>query len=445
MRDLFVTAIVLASLPLILRRPWIGIIMWCWISYMNPHKLAFGFAYYTPFAMIIAITTLSAMLAGKEAKKLPWTRETIVMAALLGWTVVTTIFAYFPALAWSHLEQFAKIILMTFVTLILINTRERLNAMMWIIVMSIGYFGIKGGIFTLVTGGAYHVYGPPTSFISGNNEIALALVMAIPLMRYLQLTSTRMFLRVGLAGAMFLSAIAAIGSQSRGAFLAVASMGLFFWFKSRGKMVSGLLIIAAAVTIVSVMPESWFARMGTIQSYDTDNSAMGRINAWWVAWNVAMVHPIVGGGFDVFQAPIFAIYAPNPEDVHDVHSIYFEMLGEHGFVGLALFLMLGLFAWRSASKVAKLVKQHPELKSFGDLVRMLQASLIGYAAGGAFLGLAYFDLYYHLIVAVVIAERLVLQALNQNILGQQTAVTSPKRQVPAMDIRASSPFKTTPR
>src|SRR6185295_14605816 len=151
MRDLFVTAVVFGSLPFILWRPWIGILMWCWISYMNPHKLAWGFAYTMPFAMIIALTTLVGLLVSKEDKKLPLTREIVVMLLMGGWMLVTTNFAFYPDYAWMQYEKVVKILLMTLVTLMLVKNEARLRAVVWMIVLSIGFFGVKGGIFTVLT------------------------------------------------------------------------------------------------------------------------------------------------------------------------------------------------------------------------------------------------------------------------------------------------------
>jgi probable O-glycosylation ligase (exosortase A-associated) len=421
MRDLFVTAVVFGSLPFILWRPWIGIIMWCWLSYMNPHKLSWGFAYSMPFAMMVALATMVGVLLSREPKKIPWTRETIVMLLFGSWMVVTSASAFYPELAWLQFEKVAKILFMTFMTLMLINTHERLKTMAWVIALSIGFFGIKGGIFTIATAGAHRVYGPATTFISGNNEIALALVMIIPLFRYLQLTTGNLIIRHALTAAMFLCAIAAIGSQSRGALLAIAAMAVFLWIKSRGKLLTGTLIAVAASVIASVMPETWYARMQTIETYEDDGSAKGRINAWWFAFNLAKDRPLVGGGFETFQPPLFQIYAPDPWRTADVHSIYFEVLGEHGFVGLGLFLLLGIFAWLTAARVARVTKDRPALKSYRDLVLMLQVCLVGYAVGGAFLGLAYFDLFYHLVAMVVIAAELVKRELQTQAERDQVA------------------------
>jgi probable O-glycosylation ligase (exosortase A-associated) len=280
----------------------------------------------------------------------------------------------------------------------------------WVIALSIGFYGVKGGVFTLLSGGGHRVYGPAASFVGGNNEIALALIMVIPLMRYLQLNSRHLAIRVGLGVAMFLSVGAAIGTQSRGALIAIAASGFFFWLKSRGKFATTLFIVLAIAVIAPFMPQTWYDRMATIENYQQDGSALGRINAWWFAFNLAKARPLAGGGFETFQPELFAIYAPEPWRYHDVHRFYFEMLGEHGFVGLALFLLLGLFTWWKASAVARQCRGHPELKSVADLVNMVQASLVAYATGGAFLGLAYFDLFYHLVAIVVIASVIVRQS-----------------------------------
>jgi putative inorganic carbon (hco3(-)) transporter len=406
MRDIVLTAIIFGTLPFILRRPHIGVLVWTWISFMNPHRLTWSFAYEMPFAMIVALTTLVSLLMSREPKKIPWTRETIVLLILVVWMLITTIFSMYPDLAWLHLNKVAKIQLMIYVTLMLMQSKERINQLVWVIVLSLGFYGVKGGIFTIVNGGAYHVRGPEGSFIGGDNEMGLALIMTIPLIRYLQLTSRSMLVRNALTAAMLLSAIAAIGSQSRGALLGIGAMGIFLWLKSRNKIFTALLGAIAIVVVLSVMPQQWYDRMATIRNYESDPSAMGRINAWQMAFNMAKERPL-GGGFDSFQDYSFRLYAPDPDNVHDSHSIYFEILGEHGFVGLGLFLALGLMTWFSASWVIRHARRDREKRWAADLAAMIQVSLVGYASGGAFLGLAYFDFYYTLI-ALVVLSRIVL-------------------------------------
>ena len=423
MRDIFVTAVFFGALPFIFRRPWIGILLWCWLGYMNPHRQAWGFAYDFPFAMICAIVTIMAFLFSKEKKEMIWTRETVLLLIFVGWMFITTVFAFYPELAWLQWNKVWKIQLMVLLTAMIIKERQHLHWMIWVIALSLGYYGVKGGIFTIVHGGAFRVQGPTGTFFAGNNEMALVLAMLIPLIRYLHLQEPRKWVRLGLASAMVLSGVAAIGSQSRGGLLAMAAMGLFLWFKSRHKFVMGVYMVIAVGIVAAVMPQEWYDRMHTIKTYQEDASALGRINAWHTAFNVAK-DQVTGGGFEMFRPPTFRQYAPEPWRVHDVHSIYFEVMGEHGFIGFGLFVLLAVFAWLRANQVIRECRNDPQRKWAADLAAMIQVSLVGYGAGGAFLGLAYFDLTYHLMIMLILAAKF-SGVLGNVVPGTQTASVRP--------------------
>jgi probable O-glycosylation ligase (exosortase A-associated) len=403
MRDIAVTLVIFGSLVFIFWRPYIGVLVWTWIGFMNPHRLTWGFAYSMQFALIVAIVTLTALFLSREPKKIPWTRESIVLLIFVIWMFVTTIFSEYPGLAWQQMEKVAKIQLMIFVTLILMQSKERINLLVWVMTLSLAFYGIKGGIFTILHGGVYHVRGPAHSFIGGDNEMGLALIMTVPLLRYLQMSAGSVWVRHAMTAAMLLTAIAAIGSQSRGALVGIVAMGVFLWLKSRNKFFTTMIAAAGAALVMSTMPQQWFDRMETMKTYEQDDSATGRINAWYMAFNLAKDRPL-GAGFESFRAPIFARYAPIPNSVHDAHSIYFEVLGEHGFVGLGLFLMLGLMIWGTASGIISRARRIPQNRWAADLAAMVQVSLVGYASAGAFLGLAYFDLYYTLIAVVLLCK-----------------------------------------
>jgi probable O-glycosylation ligase (exosortase A-associated) len=409
MRDIALAIILFGLLPFVLSRPTWGVYLSAWLGYMNPHRLAWGFMHDFPVVLVTALATLVGMLASKEPKRMIWSREIIVLLLMVIWMGITTTQAFFTDLAWEQYEKVVKIQILTFMTLMLLTSRQKVHIFVWVIALSLGFYGIKGGIFTIAHGGVYRVQGPFGSFIGGNNELALALVMTIPLMRYLHLQERRQWLKHGLAAAMLLTAIAAIGSQSRGALVGIAVMGTIFWLKSRKKVVTALLIAIAIGTAAAIMPPEWYARMETIKTYQQDASALGRINAWWTAFNVAQDR-ITGGGFEMFQWPVFRQYAPEPSRVHDSHSIYFEMLGEHGFVGLALFLTLLGLTWLKCARIIRTAKEKPELRWAQDLAAMIQVSVVAYMASGAFLGLAYFDYIYHLVAITVVTAHLVVQS-----------------------------------
>ena len=404
MRDLFITGLIFSLIPFIFKRPWLGVLLWSWLGYMNPHRLAWGFAYDFPFAMIVGVITIVSFMASKEKKEMLWTRETIVLLIFIAWMLFTTFFAFFPELAWLQWNKVWKIQLMIFLTALIITDRNKLHWLVWVIALSFGFYGVKGGIFTIANGGAYRVQGPTGTFIGGNNEMALALVMTIPLIRYLHLQETRKWIKTGLASAMVLTAVAAIGSQSRGGLVAMLAMGVFLWLKSRNKIITGVYMAFVVGILASVMPQAWYDRMHTIDTYEQDQSAQGRINAWHTAFNVAKDR-ITGGGYELWQAQVFRQYAPDPYNVRDVHSIYFEIMGEQGFIGFGLFILLGVLAWLRARQIIRQCKNDMDKKWAADLAAMIQVSLVGYAAGGAFLGLGYFDLPYHLMIILVMVAK----------------------------------------
>lgn len=433
MRDLIVLGTIFGALPFVLFHPHIGVLLWAWISYMNPHRLTWE-AYDYPVAAIVGGVTLVSLvwswMTAREPKRIPWNGVTITLVLFIFWMNVTTLFALLPHDAFGEWSRTMKIQLMTLVTLLLFQSRERINWLVAIIALSIGFFGVKGGLFALMSGGTYKVYGPPESFIADNNSLALALVMVMPLMRYLQIIAERAWIKAGIAVAMFFTILSIVASYSRGAFLAASAMLLFMFFKSRRKFAAFSIVLVAAVLVLSFAPEKWYQRIETIGSYQQDASAEGRINAWWFAFNLAKHRPIVGGGFKAFDRTLFERYAPNPQDFHDSHSIYFEVLGEQGFVGLFLFILLGALAYRSGARAVAQARDHPELRWAADLATMMQVSLIGYFVGGTFLGLAYYDLYYHLVIILVLTRILVerqLQSEGTVPISEPTAVPAPQR------------------
>jgi len=424
MRDIALATFLLGSLPFILWRPVLGVFLWVWVSVMSPHRLTYGFAYDFQFAQLIAIATLIGLVVSRQPKRLPVTPVTATLFAMLAWMSVTTLFALDTAESLPLWEKVMKVQIMIFVTVALLHTKQHVQILMWILAGSVAFYAVKGGLFTLRVGGEQRVWGPWGSYIEDNNSLALATVMTIPLLRYLQLQATRRWIRHALLAAMLLSGLSALGSQSRGALLAIAAMLAFLWLKSRAKAGTGIVLLVLFSVGVAFMPDSWDTRMRSIENYEQDTSAQGRINAWMNAFNLAQERPLVGGGFAIYSPEVFARYAPDPTDVHSAHSIYFQMLGEHGFVGLLLFLLLWLLVWRDASWIDRRARSQAGWQWASDLARMVQVALVGYAVGGAFLNLAYYDVPYNLIVALVVTRILVERQIQS---AEAVPMTAPRK------------------
>lgn len=403
MRDALTALVTGTLVAFALLHPWLGIMGWTVISIMNPHRYAWS-ASFMPVAAAVAIATLAGMLITRDRISIFVTPITAAFMAFALWMCVTLPFSLYYNGAYEIWKQVMKIDFMILVALALLHSRKHVMALVWVLVGSLGFYGFKGGIFTVATGGDYRVWGPPESFIEGNNELALALVMTIPLMRFLQMQLRSRWAKYGFTALMLLTAISALGTHSRGALMALVGMTVVMWSRGTHKIISGVVLALVAFALIAFMPGQWDARMVTIANYQQDQSAMGRINAWWMSWNLASDLPF-GGGFDIYRRAVFERYAPDPNDVHAAHSIYFQVLGEHGFVGLALFLLLWLLVWRSAGWLRRHGREPDASKWAADLGSMIQASIAGYLVGGAFLSLAYFDLPYNLMLLVVVTRR----------------------------------------
>lgn len=412
MTDLLIFSIVFSLLPIALFHAPLGILMWNWLGFMNPHRLAWGPAFHFRFGELIAGVTLISFFFSPDKRMIPLTRLVFTLILLNIWMNVTTFYALVPEDAVAQWLKVMKIQFFIFIALSCMQQKKHLIQLVWVITLSIAFFGIKGGIFTVLNGGSFLVLGPRGSQIEDNNTLALALIMILPLMVFLSRIVNKKWIKYGLLASCFLCGFSILGSHSRGALLASSCMILFLILKSQKKfLLLGIMILFIPI-LINFMPAHWTERMQTIQTYEQDASAMGRINAWYFAYNLAKDRPFTGGGFETFRPGLFERYAPIPEDYHDSHSIYFEILGEHGFVGLALFLTILFFTWRTCQQTLSLTRNKPELKWAYDLSAMSQVSLIGYMTGGAFLGVAYFDLYYMLVAFAIITNHIVKQAVH---------------------------------
>lgn len=403
MRDLLL-AVMLGWITLqALRRPWIGILGWTWVSIMNPHALSWTLSAF-PVAAIVGGATLVGLFITQDKRDFTLYRESMALLVFMVWMCITLPFSMMYDDSYGLWTRVMKIDLMVLVSIVVLQSKRHLMLFIWINVISIAFYGVKGGAFTILTGGSYKVWGPTNTYIEGNNEVALAIVMVIPLMRFLQQQMQSRWAKTTMTVCMVLMAASALGSHSRGALLAIAAMALVLWWRGKNKFVMAIGMVVVGAVLLSFMPAEWWERMNTIKTYQTDTSAMGRINAWWMAFNLAKAN-FFGGGFFIWCGPIFAIYAPDPLDPHAAHSIYFMVLGEQGFIGLFLFLLIFGLVWSTSGRLLTQGRRQPETQWMSDLGGMLQVSLVGYAVGGAFLSLSYWDLPYNLMVMAVVGRR----------------------------------------
>ncbi|HEX3111808.1 MAG TPA: putative O-glycosylation ligase, exosortase A system-associated [Candidatus Eisenbacteria bacterium] len=436
MRDLLIMGLVFGLLPLAFSRPYVGALMWVWISLMNPHRLTWGMAYGFPFAMLTAATTVAGVFVSSDRGRFPAARETTILLLMAFWFTLTTTVALIPDGAWYKWNRVIKILIMTIVPLFLLQERNRLRLLLLVMAISIGYFSVKGGISSLITGGRYRIFGPSQSFISDNNALAVAELMVLPFMWFLARSEPRKWFRRGLYLSAPLTIVSIIFSYSRGALLGLIAMVTVLIVTGRRWGLAIAFVLLAGVGLAFV-PSAWYERMQTIGSYKEDESAQSRFQSWTFAWNVATDRPLTGGGFRIFSKEGFVRYTSEEFAAFEAHSIYFEVLGEHGFVGLGLFLMLLVSAFTTLNSVERQIRGRPVVAWAKDYAIMLRLSVVSYAVGGAFLGLAYFDLYYDVIAAVILLKIVVHRELAQEAAAYRAARTAELAPPPALPVPAA--------
>lgn len=416
MRDLLVLAITSGGAFFGLFRPWIGVLVLAVLAYLNPHRYAWGFSRSLPVYLIVFGCTVVGMIINKKDRQpFPWTRETVLFIFLLTWFTLTTFWAPdYPQQAREKWEVVMKIYMGLIPTYVLINSRERLRWLIITIALSFGLIGFKGGIFALGTAFHHRVWGPEGTFYGGNNEIALALSTILPLV----LLCTRE-VKNGLPRIFFFCVFgfticAVISSWSRGGLLTVCVVLGALILCGRRKWLSIPLLGLALLLAVPNLPEEWFARMHTIQTYEEDNSAQGRIMAWRFAIDRAVAHPLTGGGFDTFL-----------DSYVDAHSGYFKILGEHGFLALGVWVSLLFGTIVALQRLRWKALLLPDMEWVRSYARAVQISLLGFSVGGAFLNVAYWDIFYQLVAICAVMKVMVRNA------EQQVAAVAPQpRRVP---------------
>lgn len=446
MRDVLVLLLFSYGAIKALKQPYYAALLWVWIGLMNPHRLGWGFAYSMPFAMISVVLLVLSMFFHPKEVRWPGATPITILIVFVMWMGVTTGVAIHSSESLAIYAEVLKVMVMTIAVASVVRTREQILGFIGVIVLSIGYFGAKGGVFTILTGGSMRVWGPPSSLIEGNNELAVALNITIPMLYFVSLQWEKVlthpllkrvgkvWLMRGLYGLMVLCAIAALGSQSRGALLSMGAMASVFWWRSKSKLAIGLALLIIAPTLFMVMPEEWTSRMHTIKTYEEDESALGRLNAWTMAINIAN-HRLFGAGFVTDSGLVYQMYAPNPDFVIVAHSIYFQILGQHGYIGLLLYLAFWFQTFRIAGSLMREARGRPELEWVVQLGSMAKVSLIGFAVGGGFLSLAYWDMPYYYMVILVVTRHWLRERLAED---ARSRPEGPGRQLNLESLQASN-------
>jgi probable O-glycosylation ligase (exosortase A-associated) len=368
---------------------------------------------------IASATLLGFLLQKNERNYLPRERETFILLILWGLFVISSLTSLVPTMSMDELSRTSKVLLMTFVTLFLSCTRERLRYLFWIIALSMGGIGIKAGVFGIATGGGLKVWGPPDTFISDNNDVGLAFNIALPIIYYLATYEKLRYVRNTMLGVFFLTVLSTVLTFSRGSAVTLALLLFLIAMVSKNKIRNIILMCVLGLFLSFFITDKLTERMSTIDDAKEDASFMGRVNAWHSAWNMAIDRPITGGGLAATQSKeLFARYAPDPENFHASHNIFFQMLGENGFTGLTLFVLLLGSLFISLNHIRRNFALDIGHKWLSQYAFTIQLSLVAFTVNGLTLGRAYFDLSFLVIAMGIMVKSLANDVLRERVINQ---------------------------
>lgn len=339
--------------------------------------------------LIVSITSLMGYLSLGDRRQSSRNPIVFFVFILTAWYLLSAFVNKLEGSDFSLAVDFAKIALMSWITASLIITRARIHALAWILIIAIGGVSLRTGVMAVVSGGGGVIVGP--EHLGHTNEYSRFVIYTWPFMLFLARHSAHFYVRFGNAVLATAAVLTLIGTNSRGALVAFAAMSFVLWIYGKNKILPLVLLATFISAAYFILPqqrlESFTNRTATIESAEEDVSFLARTESWAFGWNYALEHPFFGGGAGVF------------ERVHEVasHSSYFEVLGESGFVGLGIYLILAVLAFMTIFRIRRLSRGITELLWAHDLAFYIMISLVGYFVGGITKNHGFNEYYYMLL------------------------------------------------
>ncbi len=442
MRDIAMLLAMFALVPLAFANSFNAYLLWGWTAMLSPVFYMFGFMQGLRYNLIFAGIALALWAFGKlDLKgKLTANSTTILVAVFIVHVTVSALLGYGDnPWKWVTYEDFIKVAIFAVLLPVFVTTRLRLHAFVLIICLALGFHGVVEGLKMISSAGAHKVRGLSSTMLSDNNHFAVGMCMLLPLLVYMMLQLQNRIARLAAMSGIGLTVLSVIGTNSRGGFLCLAMLAVWYALTSRRKILASALVILLGFIALQMAPDSWFERIDSIGTASEDDSFLGRVIAWKISTAVALANPFFGGGMRAIQtAPVWQefmyridflsfIWTPPPLPyARAAHSIYFEILGDLGFFGLALFLAMIANAFITARKIRRMVANRPELVWARDLSDALRLGLIAYCVGGGGVSLAYLDLFYMTIMLLEVVRHRVAVEIQQSDkmppIGKESAV-----------------------
>jgi probable O-glycosylation ligase (exosortase A-associated) len=419
MRDLFVALFVLAALPVSFKRPAAGMLTFSLLAYMRIQDLTWGFARDQRWSLYVALAMLAGWLFSQDKAKPIWSFRTALLLFMPAWMFIGLVEETgMKAFQSTNFIEYGKIIFISIFTTMVIQRREHLRALMWIIGGSFAFFGLKNGVAAILSGGSLHIIRGPGGMLEDNNDFALALAMSIPILVGLATSETNGYYRKWLRSFVPFTYLSVFATRSRGGFLSAGLATFLLVWRSKNRIAGLMLMGAAGFLGLLALPANMFERLQTLQNVEEDGSAMGRIRAWKVAGRMIEDQPFFGVGFNRFQKN-YLNYGDRVYERADgtrvAHNAYLQIWSEGGtpvFLSYMLLLTLSVVAVQRIRRQALRVYDRSWILSY---CTAFEGALLTFMLGSTFLNRAHFDLIYHYFAMVLVFEKVARKEMENPI------------------------------
>lgn len=397
LRTVFVVILLAIGLFYAVQAPFYALLLYLWYAYFRPDLWMWGDSIQR-FDLSFYIGAYTALATLVTRQRLIWNWLVALFVLFLLQAAVSASLSTHSAHSLTHTKHLAIRLLITYLIAVLVTDRRKYRILLLVMALSLAFEAGKQGWAQMFLRPGMPNTGP-MPFLGDNNAVALGLLMLLPLLVALAQTTPRGWERFVhlflLTGVLY----RALTTYSRGAFLSAGALALFYWWRSQRKVVSLAVILLLGGGILGLMPTAFWDRMQTTVTYEErdDASALGRLHFWGVAVVMANDRPLLGVGpgtyglvYDSYDSS-FGAYGRN----RAVHSSWFGMLAEHGYVGLLFYAGILILAFRNCRQVHRLASRgelDPELYHYGVAV---EAGLVAWVIGSSFLGVPHMELPYH--------------------------------------------------
>ncbi len=411
MRDLIFVGYVVLIMLLALKRPFLFTLVYAYVDIVSPQRLSYFLLNSVPLSLILFALAFVGFLVADDKRDVRVSPRWFLLIVLLGYCGYTTSVAVEPVAALEKWNWVWKALVFAAFLPLTLRTKLRMEATILSMVLCVSALIVTGGIKTAAGGGGY---GSLVILIDDNSGlfegsiISCVAITIIPLILWLAKHGT-VFppdwkVRLYAAALILACLLIPVGTQARTGLVCIAVLCILLLRHARRRVLYLIAIAFVGMIAIPLLPASFTERADTLKNYKADESASTRVAVWAWTWEYVQDHPL-GGGFDVYRQNRIRYDIANsgdaspdasgPKEIVDqgraFHSSYFEMLGEQGFPGLIIWLIVHVGGVWRMEVISRLYRRRGKADEawVAPLATALQNSQIIYLVGSLFVGIAF--------------------------------------------------------